>query len=120
DEAEALAELLPHLLAELRTGEGADGVLDDLGEVLLLPVTPGEADQAEPRWQQPTAGEVVDGRHELLASQVAGHPEDDHAAGPRDPGQPSISGITERVVVRRAVQDRCHVSASIRVLNRSG
>ena len=52
-----------------------------LGEVLVRPVPPGEPDQREARRQQPAVGQVVDRRHQLLAGQVAGHPEDD------DPGR---------------------------------
>src|SRR5690606_10173479 len=113
-------ELVPHLFAELGARVLADSVLDDLGEVLLLPVTAGEADQAEPRRQQPPVGQVIDGRHDLLAGEVTGDTEADHAARPGDPGQPSIARITQWIGLCSAVQDRCHVSASIRVLNRAG
>jgi hypothetical protein len=67
DEAHALGELLPDLLAEGGAGVLLDGVVDLLGEVLVRPVAPGEADQREARGQQAAVGQVVDGRHQLLA-----------------------------------------------------
>ncbi len=81
-EADALRELLPHVLVERGAGVLLHRVVDDLREVLVVPVAPGEADQGEARRQQPAVGEVVHGRHELLAGQVPGHPEDDQRDGP--------------------------------------
>ena len=49
DEPEPLGELPPDLLAELRAGVLLHRVVHDLGEVLVGPVAPGEADQAEAR-----------------------------------------------------------------------
>ena len=70
-EAEALGEGAPHVLAERRAGVLLDGLVDDLAEVLVGPVAPREADEREARRQQTPVGEVVDGRHELLAGEVA-------------------------------------------------
>jgi len=67
DEPDALEQLRPRLLAERRARVLLHGVVDDLGEVLVLPVASGEADESEPGWQEPAVGEVVDGGHELLA-----------------------------------------------------
>ena len=85
DEPEALGQLLPDLLAELRAGVLLDRVVHDRGEVLVGPVAPGEADQAEPRRQQTAVGQVVDRRHHLLAGQVAGDAEEHHPARSGDP-----------------------------------
>ena len=52
DEAHALDELLPDLLAERRTRVLLDRVVDLLGEVLVLPLAAGEADEREARRQQ--------------------------------------------------------------------
>src|SRR3712207_8928032 len=55
----------------------------DLGEVLVGPVTPCEAHQAETGRQQPAVREVVDRGHDLLARQVARHAEEHHPARAR-------------------------------------
>ncbi len=96
-EAEALGELAPHLLAEGRACVLLDRVVDDLREVLVGPVAPGEADEREARGQQPAVGEVVDRRHDLLAGQVAGDAEEHQARRARDAREPSVLGIPERV-----------------------
>jgi hypothetical protein len=96
-EAEALGQLVPHLLAERGAGVLLDRVVHDLREVLVGPVTAREADQREPRRQQPPVRQVVDRRHQLLAGQVAGHAEDDQAAGPGDPRQPPVLRVAQRV-----------------------
>ena len=102
-EPEALGELLPHLLAELRAGVLLDRVVHDLREVLVGPVTPGEADQAEAGRQQAAVGEVVDRRHDLLARQVAGHAEEHQAARPGDPGKAAVLRVAQRVGVPSAI-----------------
>ena len=96
-EAEALGQLLPHLLAERRTRVLLDRVVHDLREVLVRPVAPGEADEAEAGRQQAAVGEVVDRRHDLLARQVAGHAEQHHAARSGDPGEPAVLRVAQRV-----------------------
>ncbi|CAB4707859.1 unannotated protein [freshwater metagenome] len=113
-EPEALRELLPDLLAELRARMGLDRVVHDLGEVLVGPVAPREADQAEARRQQPAVGEVVDRRHDLLAREVAGDPEQHQAAGSRDARQTPVERVAQRVAVRRAASrpSASHPSAS--------
>jgi hypothetical protein len=50
-------------------------VVGDLREVLVFPVPAGEPDQGEAGRQQPSVGQVIDGRHQLLAGQVAGDAE---------------------------------------------
>jgi len=97
DEADALQQLLPHLLAEGGAGMLGDGVMDDLGEVLILPVAPGETDQPEARRQQAAIGQVVDGRHQLLARQVTGHPEQHQDARSGDSGKTPVSMISQRI-----------------------
>ena len=82
-EADALGQRAPDLLAERRAGLLADRLVDDLAEVLVGPVAPGEADQREARRQQAAVGEVVDRRHQLLAGEVAGDPEDHQPARAR-------------------------------------
>lgn len=66
-EADALFELTPHVLVERGAGVLLDGVVDELGEVLVLPVATSEPDEREPRGQEPPVGQVVDRGHQLLA-----------------------------------------------------
>ncbi len=101
DEADALQQLLPRLLTERRARVLADGVVDDVREVLVLPVAAREADQREPGWQQTPVREVVHGGHELLAGQVARHAEDHERAGTGDAVQAPILGIAQRIVAAR-------------------
>ena len=98
-EAEPLGQLVPHLLAERRPGVLADSVADDLGEVLVGPVAAREADEAEARREQAAVGEVVDRRHDLLAREVARHPEQHEPARPGDPRQPPVLEVAQRVRV---------------------
>src|SRR5690606_20191529 len=88
---------VPDLLPELGAGVLPDGFLDDLREVLVLPLAPGEADEAEAWGEQTSVRQVVDRRHDLLARQVAGDPEEDHAARSGDPGEASVPGVPQRV-----------------------
>ena len=67
------------------------------GEVLVRPVPAGEADEREAGRQQPAVGQVVDGRQQLLARQVAGHAEHHQDARLGDPGDPAITRIAQRV-----------------------
>ena len=67
DEADALQQLGPRLFAERRAGVLLHGVVDDLGEVLVLPVASGESHQGEPGREQTAVREVVDRWHQLLA-----------------------------------------------------
>jgi hypothetical protein len=111
-EAEALGQLVPHLLAELGPGVLLHRVVDDLGEVLVRPVTPREPGEAEPGRQQAPVGEVVDRRHHLLPGQVAGDPEQHQPAWSGDPGEPAVERVAERVgpwggAARRAHGRRC-------------
>ena len=69
----------------------------EVGEVAVVPVATGEAEQDELRWQQPAVGQVVDRRDQLLAGQVAGDPEDHEGTRVGDPGQPSVAGVAQRV-----------------------
>ncbi len=97
NESDALRQLPPDLLAEGRPGVLLDGRVDDLGEVLVGPVAPGEADQGEARGQQAAIGQVVDRRHQLLGGQVAGHPEDHQDARSGDPREPTILRVAKRI-----------------------
>ena len=99
DEADALGELLPDLLPERRPGVLLDRVVHHLGEVLVLPVPPGEPDQGEARRQQPAVGQVVDRGHQLLGRQVAGDAEDHQHARAGDPRQPPVLRVAQRVGV---------------------
>ena len=83
-EPEALGERAPDLLAERGAGVLAHRVVDDLAEVLVGPVAPGEPDEREAGRQQAAVGEVVDRRHQLLAGEVAGHAEEHQRARPGD------------------------------------
>ncbi len=110
-EPEALGELLPDLLTELGAGVLLHRVVHDRREVLVGPVAPGEADQAEPRRQQPAVGQVVDRRHHLLARQVAGDAEQHQPARPGDARQPAVLGIAEGVGPASGLARRAHCSA---------
>jgi hypothetical protein len=69
----------------------------DLGEILVLPVPAGEADERETRREQAAVGQVVDGWHQLLARQVARDAEHDEDAGPGHAGDAPVSRIAERI-----------------------
>ncbi len=97
DEPHPLGELLPDLFAEVGAGVLTDGVMHDLREVLVLPVAAGETHQGEARRQQTAVGQVVDGRHQLLAGQVSGDAEDDEPGRPGDPRQPPVAPVAQRV-----------------------
>ena len=105
-EAEALRQLPPDLLTKRRPRVLAHGVVHDLGEVLVGPVAAGETGQREARREQPSVGQVVDRRHQLLAGEVAGHAEDHHPAGPGDLGEPPILRAAQRVRARCARASR--------------
>ncbi|OPZ56714.1 MAG: hypothetical protein BWY91_00131 [bacterium ADurb.BinA028] len=96
-EPDALGQGAPYVLAEGGAGMLTDGVVDDLAEVLVGPVAPREPDEAEPGRQQAAVGQVVDGRHELLAGQVAGYPEEHEAARAGDPRQPPVASVAQGV-----------------------
>jgi hypothetical protein len=99
-ETEPLLELTPDVLIEGRPRVLLDGFVDDLLEVLTLPLATGEAHEREPRREQAAIGQVVHGRHQLLARQVACHAEDDQAARPGDAIESSIGGQPQRVGLR--------------------
>ena len=65
-EPDAFGELLPDLFSERGSRMLFDCGVHDLGEVLVRPVSTGEPDQREARWQQTAVGQVVDRRHQLL------------------------------------------------------
>ena len=50
NEPDSLEQLFPHLLAEGGTSVLGYRVMNDLGEVLVLPVASGESHQPEPWW----------------------------------------------------------------------
>src|ERR671910_684161 len=97
DEADALGQGTPDLLAERRPSPFTHRLVDDLAEVLVGPVPAREADEREPRREEPAVREVVDGRHELLASQVAGDTEEHQGARARDPREPLVPVVAQRV-----------------------
>ena len=97
DEADALGEGAPHLLAERGARVLLDRLVDDLAEVLVGPVAPGEPDEREAGRQQPAVGEVVDRRHELLAGEVAGDAEEHQAARSGDAGEALVARVAQRV-----------------------
>ena len=80
DESDSGAELRPNVLAERRTRVFPDRVVDLGREVLISPLAPGESDESETWRQEAAVGEVVDGRHDLLACEITGDAEEDHAA----------------------------------------
>ena len=96
-EPDALAELLPHRVTERRPRVLLHRPVGDLGEILVLPVPPGEADEREARRQQAPIGQVVDGRHQLLAREVTGDPEHDQHTRPCHPGDAPVPRIAQRV-----------------------
>ena len=71
---------------------------NDLAEILVGPIAPGEPDQRERRGKQSAVGEIVDRRHELLTGQIARNAENHHAARAGDRGirlsRLSTSGLT--------------------------
>src|SRR5450759_3891796 len=80
---------------------GADGFVDDLGEVLVGPVTAREPDQTEAGGQQAAVGEVVDGRQHLLARQVSGDTEQHETAGTGDTWETLVTRIAQGVLPLR-------------------
>ena len=97
NEPDALHHLLPHRLAERRAGVGLDRVVGALGEVLMLPVPPGEAHQGKTRWQQPAVGQVIDRWQQLLGGQVPGHPEHHQHARPGDPRDAAVARVAQQI-----------------------
>ena len=81
--------MLPASRAQTSSRHGGAGVLlrglaGQRLEVAVAPVAAGEAEQHEAGRQQAAVGQVVDGRDQLLAGQVAGDAEDDQRARLRD------------------------------------
>jgi hypothetical protein len=99
-EPDTLADLLPHRVPERGARVFLHGLVGELGEILVLPVAPGEAHQGEARRQQAAVGQVIDGWQQLLARQVAGDAEDDQHAWPGDPGNAPVTWIPQRVLRR--------------------
>ena len=81
DKSDSLGQLCPDILVELGTCVFLDRVVNDLHEVLVVPIASGEPDEREAGRQQATIGEVIDGGHEFLTRQVAGHAKDDETRG---------------------------------------
>ena len=73
----------------------------------VVPVAAGEPGEREARRQQAAVGQVVDRRHQLLAGQVAGDAEDHQTARPRDPRQPLVARVPQRVDVTRPSRRSC-------------
>ena len=74
-------------------------------EVAVAPVPPGETQGYEARRKQPAVGEIIDRRDELLLRQVARDAENYQRTRLRDPGQPPIERIAQRVAGSR-LRDR--------------
>ena len=100
-EPDALGEGAPHVLPERGAGPLPDGVVDDLPEVLVLPVPPGETDEREAGREQPAVREVVDRRHELLRREVPGDPEEHERTRAGDLRQPLVTVVPQRVPTGR-------------------
>ncbi len=66
NEADTFRQLIPHLLTERCARMLFHRVEDDLCEILVGIIAPGEPDQRETGRQQPPVREVVDGRHQFL------------------------------------------------------
>ena len=80
DETASLRQPLPDRLPKRGAGMVFDQLEDFVGEGLVVPIPSAESDQREGRGQQAAVGQVVNGRHHLLAGQIAGHAEDHESA----------------------------------------
>ena len=96
-EPDTFSEPLPDVLTELGASTVLDCFEDDVREVLVRPVTPGEPDQSESGRQQSTVGEVVDGGHELAPGKVAGNTENHQGAGPRNVRKPFVGAVPKGI-----------------------
>src|SRR5699024_628780 len=103
DESQSLRKLLPDLVTERRAAALPGLLPGELRELLGAPATSTEAHQREAGRQQAAVGEIVDRRDELLLGQVSGDPEDHQTRGTRDPGEPTVTRVPERVDPVRAV-----------------
>src|SRR6185312_6347457 len=97
DEPDPLRQPLPHLLTEGCARVVLDRFVHDAAEVLMCPVASREPDEPERRRQQTAVGKVVDRRQQLLASEVAGDPENHYCAGARDVRHALIALVTQWV-----------------------
>ena len=79
-EVDAVGDAPPDVVAELGPGVVLGGGTGELLEVAVVPVPAGESQQHETRREQSPIAQVVDRRDELLACEVACHPEDDEGA----------------------------------------
>ena len=95
----------PDLLAPRRAGVLLGRLAGQRLEVAVAPVAPGEAEHHEAGRQQAPVGQVVDGRDQLLAGQVAGDAEDHQRA--RAPGSAAAAGPAGRAAgsTRRLLVD---------------
>ena len=107
NETNTLRELCPHVIVEGRARIAFDRVVDDLLEVLGLPVATRKSDECEPGRQKATVREIVDGRHQFFAREVTGHPEDDQPTRSRYAIESAIGRESEGVEIR-ADFDRGH------------
>ena len=121
DELDVARQSPPDLLVPGRPGVLLGRLAGQALEVAVAPVAAREAEQHEVRRQQPAVGEVVDRRQQLLAGQVAGDPEDDEGARLRDPREPPVARVAQRVVGdRRGLADRCRARGCRRRDRRRG
>ncbi len=107
DELDVAGQPRPDLLPPRGAGVLLGRLVGQRLEVAVAPVAPGEAEHDEAGRQQPPVGQVVDGRDQLLAGQVAGDAEDHQSAGLRDPRQPAVLRVAQRV----------HAASSLRIVH---
>ena len=97
NELDVAVEPLPHLLTPRGARVFLGRRLGQVLEVAVAPVAAGESEQDEVGRQQAAIGQVVDRRQQLLAREVAGHPEDHQRARLGYPRQPPVARIAQRV-----------------------
>src|SRR5207249_2510020 len=74
-----------------------DSIQNDLGEILVGPVSSGKTDQSERGGQQAAIGQVVDRRHQFLGGQVTRDTEDHDSARTRDARHPLVALVPQRI-----------------------
>src|SRR5262249_4431152 len=96
-EPDPLGQLLPHRVIERRARVLLHRIVNDLREVLVFPVPPGEPDQGKPRRHPAAVGRVSHRRHQLLAGQVAGDAEQHKHARAGHPRDTPVPRVAQRV-----------------------
>jgi hypothetical protein len=120
DEADALQQLLPRLLAERRAGVLTHRVVDDLREVLVLPVASREPDQRE-AGSRPRLARSYTAGMSFLRDRSPVTPKITSALGPamrfrrRSSGSRNglwsreISAVIEKTLLLRCFEQRQHI-----------